>query len=99
MSLAPARALRAKKGTARRLAASRERKKILFIMVCLIGVPISRAPGARQCSNTGNVKNPDLCNRLRGNLQSRCEDPIGERIKKNPACPDRNARAPRIAPD
>src|SRR4051812_4100428 len=68
MSLAAARALRAKKGMARRLAASRERKRIFFIVVYLIGVPISRAPVARQCSNTGNVKNPRLCASLRGNL-------------------------------
>lgn len=39
-------------------------------MVCLIGVPISRAPGARQCSNTGNVKNPGLQNWLRFRIRA-----------------------------
>src|SRR5438105_13073759 len=38
MSPTAALALRAKKGMARRLAASRERKKNFFIMVCLFGV-------------------------------------------------------------
>src|SRR5205085_11205929 len=38
MSPTAAPALRAKKGMARRLAASRERKKNFFIMVCLFGV-------------------------------------------------------------
>src|SRR5947207_1927826 len=51
-------------------AASRERRKVVLVMVCFLKCPaMSRARAARQHSNTGNVKNPAICSSLRDALR------------------------------